>query len=150
MGTLGQMLQASEDAKRQANHLTDEKIAESEAKRVKAKVDALSQAIAQAKIAIVEGIRARKNEFKIGSKVPEQQSGTHSLEPAYTYLRRLRDNRSLPDDAMLQPLWDKFIAWAKSEDLRIELVHHLPDTVDGEQVGGCYIFIKARPINSLY
>ena len=150
MTTLGQMLQAASTARQLAGRMTDEQMAASEAKRIKAKTDSLTQAINKAKVDIATAIIAGKDEFSIGSKVPEDNSGKPSMEPAYAYLKRLANKRCLNDDAMLHPLWDTFLEWATSQDLRIELVHCLPDIVDGEQVGGFYMRIRARPINSVY
>jgi hypothetical protein len=135
MGTLGQTLRDAHPAK----PLNLEAHREAEDRRIRTLVESLESVLAKAKVDIVEAIRAGADEFDIQSKVDDSQ-------PVYRFLRGIHDKRwaASTDNAQLLPLWDQFVAWARSEDLHIELVSHLPDTRNGEQVGGWYILIRAR------
>ena len=144
MGTLGQKLKTSTDAHLKAISYTPEQVAAREAKRIKEKVDSLTQVVEKAKADITKAIEAGKDEYSIQSKVPESKE-------AYKILSGYRNrNTFFMDKEVLEPIWNGFLDWAASEDLRIELVNHLPDMVDGETKGGMYMLIRARLKNSQY
>lgn len=144
MGTLGQKLKTNADAHNKGTRYTPEEVAAREAKRVKVLVDSLTEAVEQAKSDIAKAIEAGKDEYSIQSKVPDTKE-------AYKILSGYRNhNTFFMDKEVLEPIWKGFLDWAASEDLRIELVSHLPDMVDGERKGGSYMYIRARPVGTGY
>lgn len=144
MGTLGQKLKTNTDARSKASSYSPEQVAAREAERIKAKVDSLTKVVEKAKADIAKAIEAGKDEYRIQSKVPDTNE-------AYKILSTFRYHQSfLSDREVLEPVWNGFLSWAASEDLRIELVSHLPDMVDGERNGGSYMLIRARPVGSAY
>jgi hypothetical protein len=138
MTTLGQMLQSNSPTLPPFS--ADEFLAAEEA-RAKARVDDFAAVLTQAKDDIAKAICAGADAYSVQSKVSEDEH-----KPAYGYLRFLHGSYSYQrDQERFQPLWNEFLGWASSEGLRIELVSCLPDRVDGERVGGCYVQIRARP-----
>jgi hypothetical protein len=100
--------------------------------------------VEKARADITKAIEAGKDEYSIQSKVPESKE-------AYKILSGYRNhNTFFMDKEVLEPIWNGFLDWAASEDLRIELVNHLPDMVDGETKGGMYMLIRARLKSSPY
>jgi hypothetical protein len=142
MTTLGQMLHSNSTAQ---PPFSAEKFLAAEEARLKASVDDFAVVLSKAKDdiakAICAGADADADAYSVHSGVSED-----GHKPAYGYLRFLHGSYSPQrDQEWLRPLWNEFLGWAGSEGLRIELVSCLPDRVDGEQVGGCYVQIRARP-----
>jgi hypothetical protein len=144
MATLGQRLKENTHTYlNPVNHLS-EQVAARQAGRVKALLDSLTEVVEKAKADITRAIEAGKDEYCIQSKVPESKE-------AYRILNGYRNhNTFFMATEVLEPVWNGFLGWAESEELRIEMVSCLPDIVDGERKGGCYLLIRARPKSSRY
>jgi hypothetical protein len=113
---------------------------------IKAQVDDFAVVLENAKSDIAKAICAGADAYSIESKVSQTEHAS-----AYEYLRFVHgSHRYQRHPERFQPLWDGFLQWAGLEGLRIELVSCLPDIVDGEQVGGSYMRIRARPASPGY